>query len=169
MFQLKDIANAFDCHPRTAKKWIRKLDTEQRKSGNATVAADVTGHGPHRWEEMTFNRLVQLYKNFMSAKGITPQIWRAKFTGDLVDARQMEFNLIAPPAFIVPQYKDSDALPTKTTHAKKTLKTNRKEIARQTVRASVRKNRRQRVHRARGRVAKSKSTNQRAKHKSRAK
>lgn len=78
---LKDIAAAMDNHPKTAVKWIKRLG----------VPADVKGHGPNKWEDESFNRLIALYKQFYKQAGTTPKIVRSKYAGDLTDARQIEF------------------------------------------------------------------------------
>jgi hypothetical protein len=76
---LKDIAQAMDCHPRTARRWWHKLN----------VHPDVVGHGPNRWKDRTFNRLIELWETFYKSRGTTLQITRAKYAGDLFDARQL--------------------------------------------------------------------------------
>ncbi|HEV2692078.1 MAG TPA: hypothetical protein VG347_04210 [Verrucomicrobiae bacterium] len=88
---LKDIAAAMDCHPKTAVRWVKKLDRIQRRRGHPRVCADVTGHGPNKWEDETFDLLIALYKQFYKSAGTTPEITRLKYCGDLIDARQIEF------------------------------------------------------------------------------
>ena len=72
LYRLKDIAAAMDCHERTAKRWWKRLQ----------VPPDVRGHGPHRWHEATFQRLMHLWKTYYNQRGTTPQIVRAKYRGD---------------------------------------------------------------------------------------
>jgi hypothetical protein len=72
LYRLKDIAAAMDCHERTAKRWWRKLG----------VPPDVRGHGPHRWHEATFQRLMHLWQTYYNQRGTTLQIVRAKYRGD---------------------------------------------------------------------------------------
>ncbi len=97
MLQLKDIAERFGgVHPRTAKRWWKKLDREQAKAGKPRVRPDVRGHGPHKWKPATADLLVTLYENYYAAKGTTPAIIRAKYTGDLTDARQFQFTFTSP-------------------------------------------------------------------------
>lgn len=97
MHQLKDIAARMDgLHVRNAKKWWKKLDAIQAKLGRPRVCPDVPGHGPHRWEDATADLLVQLWKDFYKAKGTTPAIVRAKYAGDLHDARQIQFTFPTP-------------------------------------------------------------------------
>ena len=92
MLQLKDIAERMGgVHVKTAKRWWKKLNREQARSGKPLVAPDVIGHGPHKWKPATAERLIALYENYYSSKGTTPQIIRAKYTGDLTDARQIQF------------------------------------------------------------------------------
>jgi hypothetical protein len=94
LFQLKDIAAAMDgLHPRNAKKWWRRLDREQERMGRPRVCPDVRGHGPHRWEPETFNRLIALWKNYYAAKGSTAAITRAKFAGESLDQLTGQINL----------------------------------------------------------------------------
>jgi len=81
MFTLKDLAREMDCHPRTAKRWWKKLG----------VPPDVTGHGAHKWRVTTAARLLKLWADYYKSRGTTPQIVRAKYAGDLHDARQIEF------------------------------------------------------------------------------
>ena len=92
MQQLKDIASRMDnCHVRTAKRWWKKLNAECIAAKLPPVAPDVQGHGPHRWHDATADRLIALWQNYYTAKGTTPTIIRAKYAGDLTDARQIEF------------------------------------------------------------------------------
>jgi len=92
MLHLKDIAARMgDVHPRTAKRWWRKLDREQSRAGKPSVCPDVRGHGPHKWKPETAERLISLYQNYYAARGTSPQIVRAKYNGDLQDERQFEF------------------------------------------------------------------------------
>lgn len=79
MLTLKEIAAQMDCHERTAKRWWKKLG----------VPPDVIGHGAHKWKERTAARLLKLYADFYKSRGTTPQITRAKYMGDLYDARQL--------------------------------------------------------------------------------
>ena len=81
MHQLKDIARRMDnCHVRTAKRWWKKLN----------IPPDVIGHGPHRWYDRTADRLIKLWEDFYNSRGTTLAITRAKYQGDLFDARQLE-------------------------------------------------------------------------------
>ncbi len=94
MHQLKDIAERMGgVHVKTAKRWWKKLDGIQARLRRPRVKPDVMGHGPHKWHDVTANRLVKLYEEFYQANGTTPQIIRAKYSGDLADARQIEFTL----------------------------------------------------------------------------
>lgn len=121
MHQLKDIARRMDnCHVRTAKRWWKKLDSECAYAGLPRVKPDVQGHGPHRWEDATADRLIAMWKAYYTAKGTTAAITRAKYAGDLTDARQMFFTVITEPNdFKIPQYTDADAFPPKKSNAKK--------------------------------------------------
>jgi len=90
MLQLKDIAAMMDgCHPRTAKRWWKKLDSECVRLGRPRVQPDVQGHGPHRWQPATAKRLIELWASYYNSRGTTPQLLRAKYAGDLMDARQL--------------------------------------------------------------------------------
>jgi hypothetical protein len=79
MLTLKQIAARMDCHPKTAKRWWKKLN----------VPPDVFGHGPHKWHEDTADRLVKRYNDFYAKKGTTAQIVRLKYAGDLYDPHQI--------------------------------------------------------------------------------
>jgi hypothetical protein len=81
MHRLKDIAARMDnCHERTAKRWWKKLG----------VPPDVIGHGPHRWEDATADRLIALWKQYYNTRGTTPQIVKAKYRGELTDTNQFD-------------------------------------------------------------------------------
>ncbi len=80
MFVLKDIAAAMDCHPDTARSWVKRL----------RVPPDVVGHGAHRWKEKSFRRLIELYEAHFAQRGTTPQIIRQKFAGKLTDKKQLQ-------------------------------------------------------------------------------
>lgn len=79
LYQLKDIAAEWDCHPRTARRWIARL----------RVPPDVRGHGPLRWREKTWQRLNRLYELAFQLRGTTPQLTREKFAGKLTDEKQL--------------------------------------------------------------------------------
>lgn len=85
MHQLKDIARRMDCHPRTAKRWWKKLDRECAIAGLPSVRPDVPGHGPHRWKDETFNRLIHLWETYYLREGTTPSLRREKFAGNRSD------------------------------------------------------------------------------------
>jgi len=90
MHQLKDIASRMDgCHPRTAKRWWRKLDAECRAAGLPSVAPDVQGHGPHRWEDATADRLIKLWRDYYTKRGTTPQIVKARYRGHFQEKNQL--------------------------------------------------------------------------------
>ena len=96
MHQLKDIARRMgDCHVRTAKRWWKKLDAIQARLKRQRVRPDVRGHGAHKWHDDTADLLIQLWENYYTAHGTTPQIVRAKYAGDQSDARQIEFTMIS--------------------------------------------------------------------------
>lgn len=99
MLQLKDIAAAMDVHPRTAKRWWKKLDAECRRLRLPRVKPDVIGHGPHRWEPATAARLIKLWRLHYESRGTSPQIARAKYAGDLSDARQLVLTSILDDKF----------------------------------------------------------------------
>jgi hypothetical protein len=86
MKTLKEIAAILDCHPRTAKKWWKKMN----------IPPDVPGHGPHRWEDETAARFIQRYKDYFKSRGTTPQICRLKYAGDLTDPHQILLFPITP-------------------------------------------------------------------------
>jgi len=82
MLQLKDIAARMDgCHPRTAKRWWKKINAELLAAGQPGVAPDVQGHGPHRWKAATFERLIRLWEGYYLKRGTSYQIVRAKHAG----------------------------------------------------------------------------------------
>ena len=90
MFRLKDIAAAMDnCHERTAERWWKHLDAECRRGGWPPVGPDVVGHGANKWKPSTFRRLIKLWEDYYKARGTTPQIVRARYAGELFDARQL--------------------------------------------------------------------------------
>lgn len=91
MQQLKDIAARMDgCHPRTAKRWWRKLDGECAAAGLPRVKPDVRGHGPHRWHDATADRLIALWAQYYETRGTTPQLTYLKYQGLLTDNFQLE-------------------------------------------------------------------------------
>ena len=85
MKTLKDIAQAMDCHPRTARRWWHKLK----------VPPDVVGHGPNRWKDRTFNRLIELWETFYKSRGTTLQITRAKYAGEPVRTATLAYDAVA--------------------------------------------------------------------------
>ena len=90
MHQLKDIARRMgDCHVRTAKRWWKKLDAIQARLKRQRVRPDVRGHGAHKWHDDTADLLIQLWENYYTAHGTTPQIVRAKFAGKLTEKKQL--------------------------------------------------------------------------------
>jgi hypothetical protein len=90
MHQLKDIAARMDgCHPRTAKRWWRKLDDECVAAGLPRVCPDVQGHGPHRWEDATADRLIMLWRQYYAKRGTTPQMVKARYQGHLPEKNQL--------------------------------------------------------------------------------
>jgi hypothetical protein len=94
MHQLKDIARRMgDCHVRTAKRWWKKLDAIQARLKRTRVQPDVMGHGAHKWHDHTADRLIQLWEDYYKSRGTTAETVRAKYAGDLSDARQIEFSL----------------------------------------------------------------------------
>ena len=93
MHQLKDIAALMDnACTRTAKRWWKKLDSMQERLKRPRVKPDVTGHGPHRWEDATAALLIKLWKTYHTAHGTTPQIVKAKAAGTFTDSKQMSLN-----------------------------------------------------------------------------
>jgi hypothetical protein len=130
---LKDIAaDMGGVHVRTAKKWWKKLDAIQARLRRPRVRPDVRGHGPHKWHDATAARLIALYESFYNAQGTTPALVRAKYSGDLSDARQITFSeiytpclknspAVKPPLSVMPAAK-----PLKNTAAKPLLKSSLK-------------------------------------------
>jgi hypothetical protein len=92
MLRLKDIAALMDdCHPRTAKRWWKKLNAECRRMGWPLVGPDVSGHGPHRWKPETAARLIKLWEDANKARGTTLAIIRAKAAGKFSDNDSQTF------------------------------------------------------------------------------
>ncbi len=83
MLTRKEIAarEDVDVSPWTVKRWMKKFG----------IAPDQRGHGPDKYKVTTATRFVKLFNEVNRANGTTPQITRAKFRGDLIDARQMDF------------------------------------------------------------------------------
>jgi hypothetical protein len=84
MLRLKDIAVLMDnCHPRTAKRWWKKL----------RVPPTVRGHGAHRWSEADAKKLLLRWEGWHAHQGTTPELMRAKYAGKLKDKKQMTLPL----------------------------------------------------------------------------
>lgn len=110
MLRLKDIAALMDdCHPRTAKRWWIKLNRECMRMGWPLVGPDVIGHGAHRWKPETAKRLLEMWQDYYSSRGSTLKICRAKYAGDLFDARQLNLNFNVIPQKIKTQKISSKA------------------------------------------------------------
>jgi hypothetical protein len=90
---LKDFAREMEVHPRTAKRWWRKIALDCIRLHQPPVGPDIIGHGAHRWEPATAARLLKLWKTYYNHRGTTPQIVRAKFAGTLTDKRQLNLQL----------------------------------------------------------------------------
>lgn len=96
MHRLKDIARRMDnsCE-RTAWRWIQKLNAQLAAlDKDDSVLPDVPsspgrGGAPNRWHDKTADRIISLWEQFYKTRGTTPQIVRAKYAGDLFDARQL--------------------------------------------------------------------------------
>jgi hypothetical protein len=104
MHRLKDIAARMDCHPRTAKRWWKKL----------RVPPDVIGHGPHRWHTDSFNRLIRLWELYYQTHGTTPQLVRAKYAGQRNDKFQLELLTWKPKQTLTQQTGQKSPAPSKT-------------------------------------------------------
>ena len=110
MLRLKDIAALMDdCHPRTAKRQWKALDAKCRQMGLPPVGPDIVGHGAHRWKPETAKRLIKLWEDANKARGTTMAIIRAKYAGDLFDARQLNLNFDVIPKKIKTQKVSSKA------------------------------------------------------------
>ncbi len=84
MHRLKDICTRLDnCHARTAMRWVKKLAVPPTKPAK--------GGSPHMWDDAAFELLYQRWLAWFRDSGTTPQLHRAKFTGDLSAPHQRLF------------------------------------------------------------------------------
>ena len=71
MRTLKDLANEMQLHPRTVKRWWKKLG----------VPPTVQGHGSHRWDETDAGRLLKAWHDYWAMRGHQAAVQGQKFSG----------------------------------------------------------------------------------------
>lgn len=79
----KDLAVELQLHPRTVKRWWKKLG----------VPPDAcTGNGCHRWTPEAVASLKRKWREWWTMRGHSPEVQSQKFTGSLIDKKQIEIN-----------------------------------------------------------------------------
>lgn len=82
-YTTKDLAAEMLLHPRTVKKWWRKL----------RVPPSVGVHRCHRWTERKANLLLKRWQDYWTTRGTSPEIIKDKFAGIYEDPQQLKLPL----------------------------------------------------------------------------
>ena len=75
----KDLAAEMALHPRTVKRWWKKLG----------VPPTVAAHGCHRWSEAAAALLVQRWADYWAVRGHSAAAMGEKYAGTLSDKKQL--------------------------------------------------------------------------------
>lgn len=83
LWRIKDLALAMDVHPRTVKRWWRRLG----------VPPDVRGHASHRWTPASAQKLLTRWQAYWLASGRDAAMQAKRYCGaEIKDLRQLSFS-----------------------------------------------------------------------------
>lgn len=83
----KDLARELQLHPRTVKRWWKKL---------GVPPDECNGNGCHRWSPEAVALLKRKWREWWAMRGHSPEVQSQKFSGTFTDPKQIPFNFDEP-------------------------------------------------------------------------